>query len=351
MPTLARGWTTALALLLLPAAAAAESCTEPLPALFERLSPAVVSIQATKINKAKPQRRFETVVGAGVVIERDGQVLTNAHVVDGSASLSITTSSGAKVAARVLGLDPVLDLALLRIETKAPLPTARLGDSSTLRVGEEVVAIGSPVGLEQSMTRGIVSGLNRLLPGLPDQPMIQTDAPINPGNSGGPLVDRCGGVIGINTFISEDAQSVGFAIPVNAVKAVLKDLRESGRVVRPWLGIQGRSVDPRLSSVLRLPLPPGYLAEIVFEGSPAERAGIQGGNLSIVIQGEEYLVGGDIVTAIQGQPVRTHEDYVARVNALRPGQRVRLTIVRDGQTREVTLTVAERPRLPSDLSD
>ncbi|OLC11842.1 MAG: hypothetical protein AUH29_18295 [Candidatus Rokubacteria bacterium 13_1_40CM_69_27] len=351
MPTLARGWTTALALLLLPAAASAESCTEPLTALFERLSPAVVSIQAMKINKAKPQRRFETVVGAGVVIERDGQVLTNAHVVDGSVSLSITTSSGARVAARVLGLDPVLDLALLRIETKAPLPAVRLGDSSTLRVGEEVVAIGSPIGLEQSMTRGIVSGLNRLLPGLPDQPMIQTDAPINPGNSGGPLVDRCGGVIGINTFISEDAQSVGFAIPVNAVKAVLKDLRESGRVVRPWLGIQGRGVDPRLSAVVRLPLSPGYLAEIVFEGSPAERAGIQGGNLSIVIQGEEYLVGGDIVIAIQGQPVRTHEDYVARVNALRPGQRVRLTLVRDGQTREVTLTVAERPRLPSDLSD
>ena len=351
MPTLARGWTTALALLLLPAAASAESCTEPLTALFERLSPAVVSIQAMKINKAKPQRRFETVVGAGVVIERDGQVLTNAHVVDGSVSLSITTSSGARVAARVLGLDPVLDLALLRIETKAPLPAVRLGDSSTLRVGEEVVAIGSPIGLEQSMTRGIVSGLNRLLPGLPDQPMIQTDAPINPGNSGGPLVDRCGGVIGINTFISEDAQSVGFAIPVNAVKAVLKDLRESGRVVRPWLGIQGRGVDPRLSAVVRLPLSPGYLAEIVFEGSPAERAGIQGGNLSIVIQGEEYLVGGDIVIAIQGQPVRTHEDYVARVNALRPGQCVRLTLVRDGQTREVTLTVAERPRLPSDLSD
>src|SRR3989442_235014 len=227
MPTLARGWTTALALLLLPAAASAESCTEPLTALFAPRSPAAVSIQA----------------------------------------------------------------------------------------------------------------------------MIRADARINPGNSGGPLVDRCGGVIGINTFISEDAQSVGFAIPVNAVKAVLKDLRESGRVVRPWLGIQGRGVDPRLSSVVRLPLCPGYLAEIVFEGSPAERAGVQGGNLSIVIQGEGYLVGGDIVIAIQGQPVRTHEDYVAPVNALRPSQRVRLTLVRDGQTREVTLTVAERPRLPSDLSD
>src|SRR3989442_8620682 len=116
-------------------------------------------------------------------------------------------------------------------------------------------------------------------------------------------------------------------------------------------GTKVGGVVPRLSAVVRLPLSPGYLAEIVFEGSPAERAGIQGGNLSIVIQGEEYLVGGDIVIAIQGQPVRTHEDYVARVNALRPGQRVRLTLVRDGQTREVTLTVAERPRLPSDLSD
>jgi S1-C subfamily serine protease len=251
----------------------------------------------------------------------------------------------------VVGLDPVLDVALLRMETKASLPAARLGDSGTLRVGHEVVAIGSPIGLDQTMTRGIVSGLNRLLPGAPDQPMIQTDAPINPGNSGGPLVDRCGAVVGINTFISEDAQNVGFAIPVNAVKGVLRDLRESGRVVRPWLGIQGRGVDSRLTALVRTPLTSGYLAETVYDGSPADRAGIQGGTLSIVIQGEEYLLGGDIVTAIQGHPVRNHDDYMARVNALRPGQRVRLTLFRDGQTRDVTLTVAERPRLPSDLSD
>jgi S1-C subfamily serine protease len=341
----------ALAVLAAPVIARAQPCTDSLAAVFERLAPSVVSIQATKINKAKPQRRFETVVGSGVIIERDGQILTNAHVVDGAASVTATTEAGTKLSARLIGLDPVLDLALLRVELKAAAPAARLGDSSGLRVGDEVVAIGSPAGLDQTMTRGIISGLNRLLPSVTEQPMIQTDAPINPGNSGGPLVDRCGTVVGINTFISEDAQSIGFAIPVNAVKAVLRDLRDSGRVVRPWLGIQGRSVDTRISALVRMPLTAGYLAEIVWDGSPAERAGIRGGHLSVVIQGEEYLLGGDVVVAIQGQPVRTPEEYAARVNALKPGQRVRLTIFREGQTREVTLVVAERPRLPSDLAD
>src|SRR5207244_11370384 len=136
---------------------------------------------------------------------------------------------------RILGLDSALDVALLRVESAAALPAARLGDSSAVRVGDEVVAIGNPIGLEQTMTRGIVSGLNRLLPGMSDEPMIQTDAPINPGNSGGPLVDRCGAVVGINTFISEEANSIGFALPINAAKAVLRDLREFGKVVRPWI--------------------------------------------------------------------------------------------------------------------
>jgi len=330
---------------------AQQACTESMAVLFERVSPSVVSIQVTKINKVKPQRRFETVVGSGVVIERDGQVLTNAHVVDGAASLSVTLDSGTRTPARVLGMDTVTDLALLRIEASSALPVARLGDSSALHVGDEVVAIGNPMGLEQTMTRGIVSGLNRILPGLAEQPMIQTDAPINPGNSGGPLVDRCGAVVGINTFISEEANSIGFALPINAAKAILRDLRETGRVVRPWLGLQGREVDAQVTSLLRLPLAPGYLVEIVHDGSPAERAGVRGGNLSVVVQGEEYLVGGDILTAIEGTSVRTHQDYLAKVKTLRPGQRARLTILRDGQRRELSLTVAERPRLPADLTD
>jgi S1-C subfamily serine protease len=340
-----------LATLLAPAVAGAQPCTEPLAALFERVSPAVVSIQAMKINKAKPQRRFETIVGSGVIIDKDGQILTNAHVVDGAASLMVTLDSGNKTPARILGLDAVLDVALLRVDSATPLPIARLGDSSGVKVGDEVVAIGNPLGLEQTMTRGIVSGLNRLLPGISDEPMIQTDAPINPGNSGGPLVDRCGGVVGINTLISEDAQSIGFAVPINAAKSILRDLREVGRVVRPWLGMQGRAVDNRLGGVVRVPVTPGYLVEIVYDGSPADRAGVRGGNLSVVVQGEEYLLGGDILTAINDTPIRSHQDYVARVKVLRVGQRVKITVAREGQPREMTLTVTERPRLSSDLAD
>jgi serine protease Do len=338
-------------LLAVPLAAAAQPCTEPLTQLFERVSPAVVSIQATKINKTKPQRRFETIVGSGVIIERDGQILTNAHVVDGAASVTITLDNGNKAPGRVLGLDTVLDLALLRVETSGSLPAARLGDSASIKVGDEVVAIGNPIGLDQTMTRGIVSGLNRVLPGVSDEAMIQTDAPINPGNSGGPLVDRCGQVIGINTLISEDAQSIGFAVPINAARNVLRELRDSGRVVRPWLGLQGRAVEAPLGAIVRMPITPGYLVEIVLEGSPADQAGVRGGSIAVVVQGEEYLLGGDIVTAIQGTPIRTHQDYVAKVRTLKPGQRVKISLVRDGQTREISLTVSERPRLPTDLAD
>ena len=292
----------------------------------------------------------EANLGSGLIIDK-AEVLTNAHVVDGAASLSVTLDSGAKVTARVLGLDAVLDIALLRLEGPGALPVAQLGDSSSVKVGDEVVAIGNPLGLDQTMTRGIVSGLNRMLPGISDEPMIQTDAPINPGNSGGPLVDRCGHVVGINTLISEDAQSIGFAIPINAARSLLRDLRESGRVVRPWLGMQGRPIEASLGAVVRMPVTPGYLVEIVYDGSPAERAGVRGGTLAVVVQGEEYLLGGDIVTAIQGTPVRTHQDYVNKVKTLKPGQRVKVTLSRDGHSREVTLTVAERPRLPSDLGD
>jgi S1-C subfamily serine protease len=338
-------------LLAFPVGATAQPCNETLSQLFERVSPAVVSIQATKINKIKPQRRFETIVGSGVIIERDGQILTNAHVVDGAASLTVTLDNGSKVTGRILGLDTVLDLALVRVESPGPLPAAKLGDSSSIKVGDEVVAIGNPIGLDQTMTRGIVSGLNRILPGVSDEAMIQTDAPINPGNSGGPLVDRCGQVIGINTLISEDAQSIGFAVPINAARTVLREMRDSGRVVRPWLGLQGRAVEAPLGSIVRMPITPGYLVEIVLEGSPADQAGIRGGSIAVVVQGEEYLLGGDIVTAIQGTPIRTHQDYVTKVRTLKPGQRVKVSLVRDGQARELTLTVTERPRLPTDLSD
>ncbi len=342
------------AALMLPSPAAAQRCTDALSTLFERVSPAVVSINAVKINKSKPQRRFTSVVGSGFILEASGQILTNAHVVDGATGISVTLDSGDKVEARILGLDPILDLALLKMDSDAKLPAVTLGDSEKIKVGDEVIAIGNPLGLDQTMTRGIVSGINRVLPdvlGSTDEPMIQTDAAINPGNSGGPLMDRCGRVIGINTLISEEGQNIGFAIPINVAKSVLRELRETGRVTRPWIGIQGRMVSPPLLSLLRLPLAPGFLVEVVEDGSPADRAGLKGGHLFVSVQGDEFLVGGDIVTAVGGRPIKDPGDFRATAKSLKPGQQIRLTVFRDGATRNVTLTVIERPRLPSDLSD
>ncbi len=335
-----------------PAAALAAPCEEPLSAIYAKVAPAVVSIQATKINKARPDHRFETIAGSGFLVESDGLAITNAHVVDGSATIVATLNSGEKVTTKLVGLDPVLDVALLKLSVSSPQPVVRLGDSSTVRVGDDVVTIGNPIGLEQTMTRGIVSALNRILAHInSDEPMLQTDAPINPGNSGGPLVDRCTTVIGVNTLFSEDARNIGFAIPINAVKAVMRSLRDTGRVVRPWLGIQGREMDPRLGTILKMPLTAGYLVEVVEDSSPAERAGLRGGSLSMTVQGEEYLLGGDIVTAINGGPVRTQQEWSVRMKTLKPGQRAKLTVFRDGATREVTLSIMERPRLPYDLLD
>lgn len=334
------------------AALAAEPCSEARSAIFQRVSPSVVSISAVKINKGKPQNRFTTVVGSGFVIDSAGQILTNAHVVDGASGISVTLDSGERVDARIVGLDPVLDLAVLQVATDERLRAVTLGDSAKVKVGEEVVAIGNPLGLDQTMTRGIVSGINRILPDVPgtnDEPMIQTDAAINPGNSGGPLLDRCGRVVGITTLITQEAQNIGFAIPINVAKAVLGQLKETGRVSRPWIGIQGQMVSPGLLGLLRLPLVPGFLVEVVEDGSPAEKAGLKGGHLSVSVQGEEFLVGGDIVTTVNGEAIRGYDDFRERLRRVKPGHSVRLTVFRNGAIRDLTLTVVERPRQPYDL--
>jgi S1-C subfamily serine protease len=164
-------------------------------------------------------------------------------------------------------------------------------------------------------------------------------------------LDRCGVIVGITTLISYEAQSIGFAIPINSVKAVLRELRESGKVTRPWLGVQGRTMDPRLGNILKMPLTAGYLVEVVEDGSPAEKAGLRGGALSLTVQGDEFLLGGDIITALNGVAIRTQQDFSARVKSLKPGQRVRLTVFREGTSRDVSLVAVERPRLPYDLTE
>src|SRR5262252_87655 len=301
-----RAWWSALSLLLaygcagtMARAEGQRSCNESLPDIFDRVSPAVVSISATSINPYRLSERVSHVTGSGILIDPSGLILTNAHLAYGRQSIAVTLDDGTRLLATLVGADPIFDLALLRIPKPSDgvLPTVALGDSDRTRVGDEVLAIGNPLGLDQTLTRGIVSGMNRILPETPFsllEPLIQTDAPINPGNSGGPLVNRCGEVIGINTAVISDAQNIGFAVPSNLAKAALPELVAQGRVIRPWVGFHGQLVERDLQRLLKLPLVEGLLVEVIEPGSPAETAGLQGGRLELQVDGQTYLLGGDI---------------------------------------------------------
>jgi serine protease Do len=329
-------------------------CAEAIPEIYDRVSPAVVSIASMAVNPYQIADRVNRAVGSGVIIDATGLVLTNAHVVFGRQAITVTLDDGTTVPGAVIGADPVFDVAVLRIPrpSTGTLPVAVPGSSARLRVGEEVLAIGNPLGLDQTLTRGIVSALNRILPETPFsflEPLIQTDAPINPGNSGGPLLNRCGEVIGITTAILPDAQNIGFAIPIDLVTAVLPSLLDTGHIVRPWLGIQGHLVAPSLKELLRIPLTDGLLVEVVEPGSPAEHAGVRGGRLDVDIGGHALLLGGDIITQVNGGPVDTPERLTKAMRRLQVGDTVRLTLFRADQTHEVEFVLPERPVLPQDL--
>src|SRR5215470_1841960 len=217
------------------AESATGACSGSIPDVFAAASPAVVLITAQSINPYRLQNRVTQVLGSGFIIDKDGLIMTNSHVVYGMQSLTVTLDEGTRVAGRLVGADPIFDVAIVRIPKpdKGTLPVLKLGESSRIREGDEVIAIGNPLGLNQTVTRGIVSGLNRLLPDTPlsvQEPLIQTDTPINLGNSGGPLLNLCGEVIGISSAIIPDAQNIGFAIPIDLAKALVPSLMEHGRV-------------------------------------------------------------------------------------------------------------------------
>jgi serine protease Do len=330
------------------------SCSESIPDIYDRVSPAVVLITATSLNPYQPSDRVSRVAGSGVILDSAGFIVTNSHVVFGRQAITVTLDDGTTVPAHVVGIDPVFDLAVLRIvkASAGTLPVAPVGESSRLRVGEEVLAIGNPLGLEQTLTRGIVSAINRILPDANFslmEPLIQTDTAINPGNSGGPLLNRCGEVVGITTAIMPDTQGIGFAIPIDLVKAVLPSLLTHGRIIRPWLGVQGKLIAPALLEVLRVPLTEGLLIEVVEPGSPAERAGLQGGQLDLIIGGKALLLGGDIITHLNGRRINTPEALAEAMRALKVGDSVRLTLFSDGRTRDVDVVLPERPLLPQDI--
>ncbi len=331
-----------------------DGCTASPPEIYERVSPAVVRITSLAIDPYAVADRVSRAIGSGVIVDAAGLVLTNSHVVFGRQAITVTLDDGTTVPGRVIGADPIFDVAILRIPppSTGTLPVAAPGSSARLRVGEEVLAIGNPLGLDQTLTRGVISAINRILPDTPFsymEPLIQTDAPINPGNSGGPLLNRCGEVIGLTTAIFPDAQNIGFAIPIDLVKTVLPSLLDKGRIIRPWLGVQGRLIAPSLKEFLRMPLTEGLLVEIVEPGSPAEHVGIRGGRLDVVIGGEALLLGGDIITQVNGRPVDTPERLTQVMRGLQVGETLRLTLFRDGQSQDVTLVLPERPLLPQDL--
>jgi serine protease Do len=337
------------------ASAQQRPCSESAASIYDRVSGGVVFIEGSSINPYRATDRVEHVVGSGFIIDVSGIVMTNSHVALGRQALSVTLDDGTALPARLIAADPIFDIAMIQIPapTSGKLPAMTLGDSSTARTGDEVLAIGNPLGLSQTMTHGIVSAVNRILPvtfSSQTEPMIQVDSPINHGNSGGPLLNRCGEVIGMTTAVVANSQGIGLAIPVNLIKQVLPALARDHRLIRPWIGFHGQFIDEDLKGLLNLPLATGFMVEVVEPGSPADTAALQGGRLEITIAGHDFLVGGDIVTKMNGRVLATPDDVQACLATLNVGSEVTMTLFRDGKSLDVKYTLPERPLLPGDIS-
>ncbi|HEX5763536.1 MAG TPA: trypsin-like peptidase domain-containing protein [Solirubrobacterales bacterium] len=306
----------------------------------------------------EPQPEGEgAATGSGFLIDRGGHVITNSHVVEGAKRVEVTLGSSQEAyEAEIVGTDPATDVALLEIDAPADqLQPLALGDSAHLQVGEPVVAIGNPFGLERTVTAGIVSALQRQIQapnGFSISHVVQTDAPINPGNSGGPLIDSSGRVIGINTQIqtggSQGNVGIGFAVPIDTAREVVEQLKRTGEVRHAYLGVSGGTITPDLAEALKLPVDQGALIDEVVEGGPADEAGIEGGDTSATIEGATIQVGGDIVTEIDGKPVSDMEDVIDAVNSASPGDELKLTVRRGDATKEVTVELGVRPEEAED---
>jgi S1-C subfamily serine protease len=289
--------------------------------------------------------------GSGFILKPDGLILTNNHVVSGSAQLTVTLAGDKKqYKARVLGTDPRNDLALVKIQAVQQLPFLKLGDSDNLLVGQKVLAIGNPFGLGGTLTTGIVSSLGRTLQpqeGRRLEDMIQTDAAINPGNSGGPLLDSHGSVIGVNTAIlGEQNVGIGFAMPINRAKSMLDEFQAKGRVTRPFLGIQTIYIAGDLAVDLELPAEGGLLIQAVEGNSPASVANLRGPNRAVIAGNHRLLIGGDLITAVDSQPVESTDSLQRVLNRKRVGDTLDLTIYGNGHSQHVRVTLGEAPQTP-----
>jgi len=315
-------------------------------AVYKKALPSVVNITSTAVAfdffyGAVPQQGM----GSGFVIDTEGHILTNNHVVEGARQLEVTTSDKKKYKAQIVGTDPVHDLAIIQIPNKS-VPQAEIGDSKSLVVGQKVYAIGNPFGLSGTMTRGIISSIRSLKGqrGFIDE-AIQTDAAINPGNSGGPLLNARGQVIGINTMILtggvEQSAGIGFAIPINTAKAVLDDLVHLGRVRRPEMGVRTIPIGPELAEQMGLAADSGLLIVEVVPGSAADRAGLRGGTERAYLGNAPIMIGGDLLVAIDGQPVEDQQDLSHVMQNHRSGDTVTVTVYRGKKRMDFKLVLGE----------
>jgi S1-C subfamily serine protease len=323
--------------------------------IYKRDGPGVVFISAEVTRQQEspfgfPQEQRGQATGSGFVIDEEGHILTNAHVVEGASKVEVKFSDDKTVDARMLGSDSSTDVALLKVSTSAKdLKPLALGDSTKLEVGDAVVAIGNPFGLDRTVTTGIVSALQRKLEapnGFQIDNVIQTDAAINPGNSGGPLLDSLGRVIGINSQIATGGSGggsigIGFAVPINTAKEISDQLKEKGRVEHAFLGVSGVSITKSMAENLNLPTDTGVL--IQEASGPARKAGVKGGDTQVSLGGADILLGGDVLVSIDGKRVKSMDDVISVVNDKQPGDEVTLGLRRGDQQRSVKAKLADRP--------
>ena len=320
--------------------------------IYKMRSAGVVNITSTAISYdffMNPVPKGGT--GSGAVIDKKGHIITNNHVIQGAQHLEVTLYDGSKWQAELVGADPPNDMAVIRI--KAPpskLHPIPLGDSSNLVVGQKVMAIGNPFGLQGTLTTGIISSLGRTLrteDGTMMEGIIQTDASINPGNSGGPLLDAEGELIGINTAIfspSGGSVGIGFSVPVSVVQKVMPQILDKGYVSHPYLGVSIITLIPEFAQALNIGVDKGVMVMVVAPGSPADKAGLMGGDRKVRVGNTFIIVGGDIVVAMDGKPIANKDEGTAIIKTKEIGDKLKLKVLRKGSFRNITLILGEKPR-------
>ena len=321
--------------------------------IYKEFSPGVVNITTVVVNYdffLNPVPGAGT--GSGSIIDKQGHILTNDHVVEKANQIQVTLADGGKFPARLIGADADSDLAVIKIDVPPErLTVVPIGTSSDLVVGQKVLAIGNPFGLDRTLTMGIISSLGRSIRaqnGRLIRGIIQTDAAINPGNSGGPLLDTSGGMIGVNSAIFSPSGGnigIGFAIPADEARKVVPQLIAKGYVSRAWLGIAGQNITPEVAKALNLPVSRGILIAQVVKGSPAEKAGLRGGRRPMQLFHQRLIIGGDLIIRLEGKEIEGTEALTDFIESKNPGDALHLTILRDGeQQHDITVTLEEWAR-------